>query len=202
MAQRPTVVSVGWEDDIDVLVGSSLRVLRTNADLTQGELAERLAAHGVPMSQQTIAKIESGSRSLRLSEAVAIVQALDDGENNLRLEHLVATPYELGIETESQRITDNIFTEIDRLSDAAKELTTWILAGTSFLEENPDADGVASSRLKAFTRNGAEGLFNIVKSGIRQALEEGAYADEASYRDAPEYAKSFIKAIGELDADA
>lgn len=192
---------MGWDEDIDELVGSSLRVLRTNADLTQGELAERLAAHGVPMSQQTIAKIESGSRSLRLSEAVAIVQALDDGDNSLRLEHLVATPYELGMEMESQRIADNIFAEIDRLSDAAKQLTLWTLAGRSFLEENPDADGVASGQLKAITRNGAEGLFNVVKAGIRRALEEGAYADEASYRDAPDYAKSFLDAIGELDAD-
>lgn len=193
---------MGWDEDIDELVGSSLRVLRTNADLTQGELAERLAAHGVPMSQQTIAKIESGNRSLRLSEAVAIVQALDDGDHSLRLEHLVATPYELGMEMESQRIADTIGAEIDRLFDAAKQLTLWTLAGTSFLEENPDADGVASRTLKAFTRDGADGLFNVVKSGIRSALEEGAYADEASYRDAPEYAKPFLRAIGELDADA
>ncbi|WP_241472134.1 helix-turn-helix transcriptional regulator [Mycolicibacterium neoaurum] len=193
---------MSWDEDVDELVGSSLRVLRTNADMTQGELAERLAAHGVPMSQQTIAKIESGSRSLRLSEAVAIVQALNDGDNDLRLEHLVATPYELGLEMESQRIVDNVLAEIDRLSDSAKELTLWTLAARSFLEENPDADGVASRKLNSFTRGGADAIFNIVKAGIRQALEDGSYADEASYQDAPDYAKSFIDAIGESDADA
>ncbi len=154
------------------------------------------------MSQQTIAKIESGSRSLRLSEAVAIVQALNDGDNDLRLEHLVATPYELGLEMESQRIVDNVLAEIDRLSDSAKELTLWTLAARSFLEENPDADGVASRKLNSFTRGGADAIFNIVKAGIRQALEDGSYADEASYQDAPDYAKSFIDAIGESDADA
>lgn len=191
---------MSWDEDIDELVGGSLRVLRTNAGLTQGEFADLLASNGVPMSQQTIAKIESGGRSLRLSEAVAIVQVLNDGDSNLRLEHLVATPNELGIEMESQRIADNVVAEIDRLSKAAKELTLLTLAGRSFLEENPDANGVASRQLEVFTRGGAEGLFNVVKAGIQQALEEGQYADEASYRDAPEYAKPFIEAISENNA--
>lgn len=192
---------MSWDEDVDRLVGDSLRVLRKNADLTQGELAERLG-QSVPMSQQTIAKIESGSRSLRLSEAVAIIQALDNGEGTLRLEHLVASPAELVIESEAQRIADEILAAADRLSAAAKDLTLWTLVGQSFIEDEPDADGRASHALRAFTRDGATGLFNVVKAGIREALEEGGYADEATYRDTPEYAKPFLSVVAANDDPA
>lgn len=184
-----------WDEEIDALVGKSLRVLRANAELTQGDLAERLSEHGVPMSQQTIAKIESGSRSLRLSEAAAIVQALDDGQGHVRMEHLIAAPDDLVLEMEAQRTVDNISAAIGRLSTAAKDLTLWTLSGSSFLEENPGATGVASRTLEAFTKNGAAGLLNVVRSGVREALEEGQYADEPTYNDMPEHARPFLDVV-------
>lgn len=44
--------------------------------LTQGQLAQRLTDIGIPMAQQTIAKIETGSRPLKLAEAEAITSIL------------------------------------------------------------------------------------------------------------------------------
>lgn len=45
--------------------------------LSQGDLAQRANAQGVPLYQQTIAKLESGHRSLKFSEAEAIARALE-----------------------------------------------------------------------------------------------------------------------------
>ncbi|MFJ2007374.1 helix-turn-helix transcriptional regulator [Streptomyces chartreusis] len=49
---------------------------RSLLNLSQGELAVRLSALGENLYQQTIAKLESGQRSLKLSEADAIARAL------------------------------------------------------------------------------------------------------------------------------
>ena len=43
---------------------------------TQGELADRLTKKGIPLAQQTIAKVEAGARPLRLSEAAVLSDVL------------------------------------------------------------------------------------------------------------------------------
>ncbi|MER5209435.1 helix-turn-helix transcriptional regulator [Streptomyces sp. NPDC002838] len=53
-----------------------MRRRRALLDLSQSELAERVAELGGGLYQQTIAKIESGQRALRLQEADLIAQAL------------------------------------------------------------------------------------------------------------------------------
>ncbi len=54
-----------------------LKRRRVALELTQTELADRVSALGGSLYQQTIAKLESGQRALRLSEAGVIAQALD-----------------------------------------------------------------------------------------------------------------------------
>lgn len=63
-------------DDFDARVGANLKAVRQRAGKTQAELAEMLTEAGYPMHQQTILKIESGSRPLRLSEATVIAEKL------------------------------------------------------------------------------------------------------------------------------
>ncbi|WP_107484361.1 helix-turn-helix domain-containing protein [Streptomyces reticuliscabiei] len=53
-----------------------MRRRRALLELSQGELAARASALGESLYQQTIAKIESGQRPLKLSEADAIAHAL------------------------------------------------------------------------------------------------------------------------------
>ncbi len=60
----------------DKKVGERIRAVRLEADLTQAQVAERMTALGYPMQQQTILKIEKGSRSLKLTEAMALSMAL------------------------------------------------------------------------------------------------------------------------------
>lgn len=54
-----------------------VRSRRLELGLSQGDLAQRANALGVPLYQQTVAKLESGHRSLKFSEAEAMARALE-----------------------------------------------------------------------------------------------------------------------------
>jgi len=49
---------------------------RKAADMSQTELGKRIAAKGLPFHQQTVQRIENGSRPVRLNEAVVIAEVL------------------------------------------------------------------------------------------------------------------------------
>lgn len=53
-----------------------MRLLREARGLSQAEVAMRATRLGVPMPQQTIARIETGKRTLRLDEAEVIARVL------------------------------------------------------------------------------------------------------------------------------
>ncbi|MGH3585035.1 MAG: helix-turn-helix domain-containing protein [Pseudonocardia sp.] len=54
-----------------------LRTTRVAAGLSQGKLAEAMNAEGFVFYQQTVAKVESGERPLRLDEATALARVLN-----------------------------------------------------------------------------------------------------------------------------
>jgi transcriptional regulator with XRE-family HTH domain len=62
--------------DVDAVIGANLARWREQAHLTQAEVANEATARGLPMRQQTIAKIERGSRPLRLAEADVLARVL------------------------------------------------------------------------------------------------------------------------------
>lgn len=62
---------------LDKEVGKRFRALRTEKDLTQAAVAARLEESGLSLDPTAITRIERGSRTLRLGEAVAIAAALD-----------------------------------------------------------------------------------------------------------------------------
>ena len=59
----------------DAILARRLRALREAAQLTQRQLADRMAGAGYQMHQTTIAKIESGDRPVTIGEAVAAAPA-------------------------------------------------------------------------------------------------------------------------------
>lgn len=61
--------------NFDEAAGAVVQRIRTEAGLSQADLAEKVAGAGVSMHQQTVAKIERGTRPLRLEEALAIAEA-------------------------------------------------------------------------------------------------------------------------------
>ncbi|MGB6243669.1 helix-turn-helix domain-containing protein [Gordonia sp. (in: high G+C Gram-positive bacteria)] len=56
--------------------GDALKRARTEASLTQRELVERLQAEGISTDQASIARMESGKREPRLSEAIGIARVM------------------------------------------------------------------------------------------------------------------------------
>ncbi|MDT9689425.1 helix-turn-helix transcriptional regulator [Streptomyces sp. P9(2023)] len=67
-----------------------VRKIRVALDMSQVELAERVMALGGSMYQQTIAKLESGQRSLKLSEADLLARALGTTVHEMLAEGVAA----------------------------------------------------------------------------------------------------------------
>ncbi len=61
---------------IDQNIAANLRIYREAGNISQEELAQRMAARGFGFSQATIWKIESGQRPVRASELVALADSL------------------------------------------------------------------------------------------------------------------------------
>jgi transcriptional regulator with XRE-family HTH domain len=65
------------EEDTEADFGRGLAKARRDAGLSQAELAQRLSDElGIKVDQTAISRIEGGTRSVRLGEAVALVSVL------------------------------------------------------------------------------------------------------------------------------
>src|SRR6185312_6689404 len=63
-------------DFADSIFARRLRAVRKQAEVTQKQLADRMAARGHKMLQSTVAKIESGERPVSIGEAVQLAEVL------------------------------------------------------------------------------------------------------------------------------
>jgi transcriptional regulator with XRE-family HTH domain len=63
--------------DIDQNIAANLRTYREAGNISQDELAQRMADRGFGFSQATIWKIESGQRPVKASELVALADSLE-----------------------------------------------------------------------------------------------------------------------------
>ncbi|ALG85831.1 helix-turn-helix transcriptional regulator [Gordonia phthalatica] len=97
---------MSFEEDLNKGIGERLQEQRVKLKHTQASLAHLLMRMGVPLAQQTIAKIENGSRPMKLAEAQAIATILglevqdlvpgDEAEEKLyQLELLIADVVDL-----------------------------------------------------------------------------------------------------------
>lgn len=66
-----------------------LRVTRESLGLSQTDVADLITKAGVPMPQQTVARIEAGKRSIRLNEARIISEIL-----KVELQEMISDPLE------------------------------------------------------------------------------------------------------------
>lgn len=60
----------------ETVFAQRMREQRTTVGISQAQLAQRLRERGVRLDQSALARIESGDRSVRLGEAVAVADAL------------------------------------------------------------------------------------------------------------------------------
>lgn len=65
------------QDDRLEAVRKNIARLRKERGLSQAELAERMSDEGVKFFPQTVQKIENGTRTIRLDEAMVLATALD-----------------------------------------------------------------------------------------------------------------------------
>ena len=62
--------------DFNARVGANIKWARQALGMTQAQLAYELTERGFPFQQQTILKVEEGSRPLRFEEAQAVAEIL------------------------------------------------------------------------------------------------------------------------------
>lgn len=96
---------------------SNMKRLRTMLGLSQAELAERIVALGGNMYQQTIAKLESGQRALRMVEADVIAAALGSTVSDM-LRHRSNA-----IRRASAPSLDEIRSELKQVEDSLEQAT-------------------------------------------------------------------------------
>lgn len=114
-------------EDFELTVGRSIRQERLRQGLSQAELADRMADMGFSTIQTTIAKIEAGTRPLRLSEFMGVAAALGVTWHGL----LATTGVTLGdgdplLQVE-QQLNDMISAEesaLEELTDETKRMAT------------------------------------------------------------------------------
>lgn len=75
MQQAPQTKKPGRS--IEQVVGEQIASLRTMRDMTQRDLAFALTEAGMPVDASAVSRIEKGTRSIRLAEAVIIAGVLD-----------------------------------------------------------------------------------------------------------------------------
>lgn len=120
----------------EALLAERLRALRDAAEMTQGQLAERMTQLGFSMHQTAIAKIERGQRPVRLNEAAGLAAALrvpvtdllTDAENTpeseaLSLELLSAASQRLELTHRHEAIQAQLDVLIEQEQELARRLT-------------------------------------------------------------------------------
>jgi len=134
------------DERLDELVGANIRQLRTAAGLSQGELASRL---GESYRQQTLLKIEKGSRPLRLTEAAVLAKVL-----GTTVDALLNPPADTAVELKLYAAADDVIglwrqvrANCRALTEAKSALEV-VLAehpGSTFSEQVVGAVGMARS---------------------------------------------------------
>lgn len=114
------------------IFGQNLRAAREARNMSQADLVEELARHGVNLHRQTVHKIEHAGRPLKVDEAVAIAEALESdldamlrAPSNFRLHELAATIEEK--RSEAIRVVGEMYELQQRLA--------------SFLDSDDDGEG-------------------------------------------------------------
>lgn len=118
------------ENEVDALVGANVQRLRQAAGMSQTELAQRLEEDlGRGFQQQTVLKVEKGTRPLKVTEAAAVARILrcsvetllkrsSDAEDRLLVDLLVVQQEQIEAAREAARLRHQIADLTKRLEEA------------------------------------------------------------------------------------
>lgn len=121
-----------------------MKVRRSILGLSQGDVAERVAALGGNMYQQTIAKLESGQRALKLSEADILAKALGTTVHEMIADGYTPHP-DLGIKDSMNKdlLEEEIGTVLRLLHEAEAEREHARVAYMHALDDQSRAQHIA-----------------------------------------------------------
>ena len=148
----------------DERVGANIAEIREASGLSQTALALKLAKAGLRMSQQTITKIENGSRPLRLSEARAMAEALDCDVDVLDNSRDLFT-WAVAIRTQLQNF-DRAWDDLAGAAAAFEQAQTHVRRTMQRLDASDRAERALF--LEAVTQRSAMTAWDIVATAIQQ----------------------------------
>jgi transcriptional regulator with XRE-family HTH domain len=139
---------------VDKQFGKVLKQQRERQGWTQPQMAKMLVDRGVqPMHDTTIAKIEAGTRSVRINEAVGIADVL-----GVPLDAL------LGRRSSQDAETALAWASIEELRDTAQFQATTVRRMDTPLSDALDGVGFAGHQFYAITKDLAEVAHRVFKS--------------------------------------
>jgi transcriptional regulator with XRE-family HTH domain len=152
---------------------ANLRAIREERGMSQGRLAEEMAARGWPWRQQTVTRVETGRRMVRLGEAKAVAEILETSLDMLTMR------------TDEARTIEYLADRIRRVKTSYRfiaGMTDELLQAREALRTNPvvvAADPAESSRVRELIAEAHEVQQLTPEGAVAQgvALREGAVPD-------------------------
>lgn len=116
----------------DAAIGKNLADLRVARGLSQGDLAIKIG-----VAQQTIAKVEKGTRALKYVEAILICAALKVPISALAARNVASSAALMALTTQVWEIAKSIDEPSKRLADALVQLSHEIAAIRAGIRQQP-----------------------------------------------------------------
>lgn len=152
------------EPDLNAEIGRAVQQLRTAAGMSQGELAEQLSELGENFHQQTILKIEKGTRALKFTEAVKIARVFQ-----VSVDSLIYSQDRLEESLETRRRFDAVMeglAELERKTESVQysriELADWAAKEDRAADDLQAARGILSMDPAAIVRNAGNEVLRAV----------------------------------------
>lgn len=168
--------------------GAEVAERRQVMGLSQKALADRLAEYGLKVDASAISRVETGTRALRISEAIVIAQVL-----GFSLEDVAdPLPPQHEFEQRRERLDKLLFALNATSQDAAEEVSglAWLI------EENP-----GSLRVPGGLVDDAAQLLESIEGGWSDNLILGSIGTRFATTELRDAARSLLRTVAGLAVD-
>lgn len=181
-----TVVAVS--DAPDRQIGSNIARMRASRGMSQTDLGDRIGMH-----QQTVAKVEAGTRPLKLREASEICQVL-----NVTLDDMAAGPVQAGVRAAYRQRLTALSHQRDEVKSIAHRIADTLidLAYTEGLNRvAPDYHRVDANTTRHAERWLATSWGEMIETAIWDALSENPKVQQAAGAVAGQTIQEMLSAV-------
>jgi transcriptional regulator with XRE-family HTH domain len=160
--------------DIDQNIAENLRTHREACNISQEDLAQRMADRGFGFSQATIWKVESGQRPVKVTELVALADALE-----LRAWDLTTEPEAARHTAQLQRANRHAYETWGKLKAAASDYLEAQFQVLFAARDAHDADLAVTELYTSWLDSPAEQAVIEARMEIGQEEEHAQQVDDA-----------------------